>query len=616
MARILGLHGKFNKNHFDSLLKTLDYNDNIVNKKYSKGIFLSSKDITIFNNKFCNISLAGSEDSYFNIGFLSSNSSHLQPIKYKELVLIFDGVIYNTDEISSILLNTDVDDDNILIIKLLNKFYSNSNNLKESVEKTNNLINGDYTFAVFDGNNLAITRDSIGIRPLYYYDLNNNKNNNYNNKNNNNYNNNYNNNFCIFASQKKFLWKMGINDNDIKTLKPGHFLYNWEEFSPKYNQWNLEYNYKNYNKYYKKNFNNSYNILYNKNFNNIYKSCTVPYYKNYKKNKSNKRNIINKINKKNIINKINKNSYNCYNNNFNIDSYTSYDEIKYNLLKLIKNSTYDRIKGLSKVGLLFSGGVDSTILGTLLKKYKENHEIDIKLYTVGVKNSKDLKYSKKIAKNLNFPIKTMIIDENIVRSNLNTVVEAIEEINIMKIGVGMTMYLSSKLASNDDISTVLTGQGADELFAGYNRYLTTLKEKGEVALQKELIHDIKHSFELNLERDYKVADVNGIQLRIPFLDQRLVNYSLKIPIKYKINLDNDNNSNIDRKDNINKSDFLRKRILRDIAIDIGVDKKIATRPKKAAQYGSGIDKILRKKVLKNIDISKILVDIFDKYSIN
>lgn len=49
----------------------------------------------------------------------------------------------------------------------------------------------------------------------------------------------------------------------------------------------------------------------------------------------------------------------------------------------------------------------------------------------------------------------------------------------------------------------------------------------------------------------------------------------------------------------NKKDSLRKCILREIAADIGVPMEIVRRPKKAAQYGSGINKILVKKVLKN-----------------
>ena len=53
-------------------------------------------------------------------------------------------------------------------------------------------------------------------------------------------------------------------------------------------------------------------------------------------------------------------------------------------------------------------------------------------------------------------------------------------------------------------------------------------------------------------------------------------------------------------------DVLRKNVLRKFAFNEGLDKEIAYRPKKAAQYGTGIDKILRKKIIKEIDLSELI----------
>lgn len=542
MSRIFGIHGKFNGNLLNIMAKAMEYTDSLNKDKFSKGIFISSKESTIYNNKFCNISLPNNEGTFYKIGLGAVNSiqEDLQPIKYKNLILVFDGVIYNLDEINSILGNKSKisNSSSILAIKLLYKFYTEFADLKKSVEIATKLINGNYAFSIFDGENLAISRDNIGISPLYYSNEQINLNNN---------------NFNSFASEKKDLWIIGINDNKINSLKPGHILYNWKDIPPKTNPWDIDY------------FNN-------------------------------------KI------------------NNIKINEDMNYNQIKNNLLKLIKNSTYDRIDGLDHIGLVFSGGVDSTILATLIKKYIETHEIDVTLYTVGVENSKDLKYSKKVAKQLGFPLKTTVVGENIVRNALNPVLEAIEEADIMKIGVGMTLYLATKLAAEDNVPVVLAGQGADELFAGYNRYSAKLVEEGQEALQKELISDIKYCYEVNLERDAKVANANGIQLRVPYLEEKLVNFSLNIPIKYKIKLDihnkNNNKNNNDNKYANDNNDNLRKRILRELALDIGIDEEIAMRPKKAAQYGSGIDKILRKKILKDTDINKVMEDIIYNYSNN
>ena len=96
---------------------------------------------------------------------------------------------------------------------------------------------------------------------------------------------------------------------------------------------------------------------------------------------------------------------------------------------------------------------------------------------------------------------------------------------------------------------------------------------------------------MNLERDDAVSMANGVELRVPFLDMDIIDLSLDIPGIYKI------------KDN---EDILRKHILRDVAKSIGVPGYIADRPKKAAQYGSGINKILKKKVLRSFDIEEFI----------
>ena len=130
---------------------------------------------------------------------------------------------------------------------------------------------------------------------------------------------------------------------------------------------------------------------------------------------------------------------------------------------------------------------------------------------------------------------------------------------------------------------ILSGQGADELFAGYHRYLDFYQEKGEKA-QEDLQEDVENLYHVNLERDDKVTMAHSVELRVPYLDLQIINMALDIPMYYKINGPEDNR---------------RKCILREVARELGVPPEIVNRPKKAAQYGSGIHKILRKKVLKD-----------------
>ena len=281
------------------------------------------------------------------------------------------------------------------------------------------------------------------------------------------------------------------------------------------------------------------------------------------------------------------------------DSYEVYKEL---LRDDLYSAVEKRVNNISNIGLIFSGGVDSTILAVLLKQIAEKRNnndnsipLNIKLYSVGVENSQDIKFSMEIAEELDLPLKTIIIDEDTVKESIKPVLTAIEDDNVMKLGVGMTIYLAAKAMKEDNIKVALSGQGADELFGGYNRYLKHFEENSlfdaYFALDEEIYHDIANMYHVNLERDDAVSMANGVELRVPFLDNEIISLALDIPAKYKIR---------------NNEDLLRKHILRDVAKSIGVPDYIADRPKKAAQYGSGINKILKKRVLKSFDMEEFI----------
>ncbi len=164
-----------------------------------------------------------------------------------------------------------------------------------------------------------------------------------------------------------------------------------------------------------------------------------------------------------------------------------------------------------------------------------------------------------------------------IREALPEVVKAIGDDNLMKVGVGLTAYFATKMVAQDGIKVAISGQGADELFGGYKRYLESFVND---TLNYDIRTDIANMYHVNLERDGACAMLNSVELRLPFLDENLVELALNI------------------QDN--------KSILRKLAFEEGLDYEIAYRPKKAAQYGTGIDKLLRKKIIKDTDLSEFL----------
>lgn len=139
--------------------------------------------------------------------------------------------------------------------------------------------------------------------------------------------------------------------------------------------------------------------------------------------------------------------------------------------KMLKLSVAKRVEGLTSVGVIFSGGVDSSYLALLLKEISENIPLKVKLYAVGVEGSKDVEAAIYASKYLNLDLEICEVTEESIRKALPQVVRAIGDDNLMKVGVGLTTYFATKLVAEDGMKVAISGQGADELFGGYKRYL-------------------------------------------------------------------------------------------------------------------------------------------------
>ena len=216
-----------------------------------------------------------------------------------------------------------------------------------------------------------------------------------------------------------------------------------------------------------------------------------------------------------------------------------------------------------KVGLLFSGGVDSLALAFYLKKLN----YDFTCYTVGIKNSKDIERAKEISNALNYKHKVKIISPSEIPKHLGKIVPLLKSTSPVDVSVGLTTYLASSLAKEN---IVISGLGSDEIFGGYSRH------KDSKDLNKDLKEGLDRAYNGDLVRDATLAKALKKEIFAPFLDKALVDYALKIPASKKI------------------SKETNKLILRELLIKNKVPKEFALRPKKAAQYGSGFDKVITK----------------------
>jgi len=232
--------------------------------------------------------------------------------------------------------------------------------------------------------------------------------------------------------------------------------------------------------------------------------------------------------------------------------------------RAVKKRTY------SPCAIAFSGGLDSSLIAALCP--------EAELYSVGMVGSHDILQTKKAAQFLGMEdklhLQELTVDD--IVTALPDVIRAIESAQVQMVSIAMPLFFASKNAHYDGLRVMLSGQGADELFAGYKRYELLEPEELENALHCDLDNISKN----NLERDDAVTMANAMELRVPYLDREVVELSFRIAPELKI------------------KNGVRKHILRLVAGRL-IPSELAFKEKKAAQYSSGIysaiEKLARKK---------------------
>jgi len=251
---------------------------------------------------------------------------------------------------------------------------------------------------------------------------------------------------------------------------------------------------------------------------------------------------------------------------------TNKEEIIKNLSKLLTQAVEKR--KADKVAIAFSGGIDSTLLAFLCEKLK----IPFTLYSVGLKNSPDLEYAKKVAEYYNWKLVSKELTEEEVEKIFKKLIKILPRIDVVNLGVGSVTYAVCEIAKED---IIFTGLGSEEIFAGYERHRGDINENCWQGLEE--------MFERDIQRDVIITTQFKKQARAPFLDKELIEYAMKIDGRLKIN------------------DY-KKLILRYTAESLGLKKEFCWRRKKAAQYGSYFDKVLTKLAKKQKLTKKELIN--------
>jgi asparagine synthase (glutamine-hydrolysing) len=240
--------------------------------------------------------------------------------------------------------------------------------------------------------------------------------------------------------------------------------------------------------------------------------------------------------------------------------------------RVLVSSMQKRTQDFTRVGIIFSGGIDSVLIAWLAKRMIP----EVICYTGGVEGSNDIAFARKIASRLDLKLRVNELTRDEVEQMLPEIIDTIEDRNAGQVEVAVPIYAAVKLAHDDGINVMFSGQGADELFGGYPWYSKVVEKEGYQKLRDHMNEDLLLLYRETLEREDKITMAHSIEMREPFLDMKIIKLSMQIDPRLNV------------KDG---SDKFCKHVHRKLAQKLGIPKSIAYRIKEAAQHGSGMHEV-------------------------
>ena len=194
------------------------------------------------------------------------------------------------------------------------------------------------------------------------------------------------------------------------------------------------------------------------------------------------------------------------------------EDISKNLYQILEESCNSCQSDL----ISLSGGLDSSIITYFLRKRDLNSVAIISEDFV----STDLTYCQMISKEMKIPLSIYNVSTSTILEAIENTIKILKNFNDIEIRNNVVMYLAIKWAKENDQKSIITGDGADELFAGYN-FLVNKPEN-------ELDAEIKRVCSIMHFPTQKIGKELGIKIESPFLNQKIIELSNQIPSNLKI----------------------------------------------------------------------------------
>ena len=178
------------------------------------------------------------------------------------------------------------------------------------------------------------------------------------------------------------------------------------------------------------------------------------------------------------------------------------------------------------VGAFLSGGLDSSVLAAIARK----HVDELHTFSVGVAGSRDIEAARRVAAHIGSVHHEYLMTPAEVAAKLPEIIHALESFDQDLVRSAIPTYFCSRLAAAH-VKVILTGEGADELFAGYDYHKTP---SDPATLHQELCRSVSTLHNINLQRVDRLTMLHSIEGRVPFLDTAFIALALTVPPELKL----------------------------------------------------------------------------------
>jgi len=260
----------------------------------------------------------------------------------------------------------------------------------------------------------------------------------------------------------------------------------------------------------------------------------------------------------------------------------SYDAVKDNetnkkqLKQALENAVHRQLMSDVPYGVLLSGGLDSSIIAAIVRKYAqrriESSDLQeawwpqVHSFSIGLEGSPDLEAAKKVADHIGSVHHSFVYTVQEGLDAVKDVIYHLETYDVTTIRAATPMYLMARKIRSMGVKMVLSGEGADEVFGGY---LYFHKAPNARALHEETVRKLSQLHMFDCLRANKSMAAWGVEARVPFLDKEFLDVAMRI----------------NPEDKLVKDGKMEKHILREIFGDY-LPKEVAWRQKE--QFSDGV----------------------------